>query len=1060
MSDDAEVIRRKRLAKLQGPARDRSAAATPSSDHSATTTPGPSAAPSPSTPASAGANPFSALGDPASGSSTPAPRTISIIRNLSTSSLASPAPTKQHTASPRPTVDLPTWTDSTLQRVFDVTVKPVESGSDAVYLEDLAAEISENGGEPALSIDTLDQALFSRLTTIPIANPFEYLLTSWRRIDTTARTVRSSDPKRDQKLAVLADARRLSIGYAVLAISTPDMCGIEFPIDLSEFLIEKEDSLRFVPAEFLKAMILRAAEDETLSELITPTLENLSTKLRALTMADSYQPYFRAMRSLVEFKEVSKLFTTMPLFLPQGIAASNIEMFTLLGPFLRISPVDTKVANLYFSHIKDRPASEVSSAVTGLRTELAAIQDQLKDIVFRIIQAGPEPREAMLQYFATAMNVNHKRRAMQIVPGTVSSDAFMLNMTAVLNKLAEPFVDATFLKIDKIDSLYYKKSTRIDIKEEVKLDADQTAFNKYIETRVEGAPNFISEIFYLNVACHHYGLGGSMNTLTRMEGDIKDMEKHLQKLESEMQNWVNSPQAAMLNNTLAKLREQLSTALAYKQALNVALEDRQGMGRSFAFLMTLATWLVRLVDPNHEHPQKHIALPLAGPCPDEFRNLPEYFVEDITGFIIYFSRHFPQLLFDQTHVELVTFAVTFIRTSSYIKNPYLKAKIIEVLFFGVQQQPSFRFGFLGETLNSLPFAVEHLFHMLMQFYIEIEQTGASSQFYDKFNIRYYISQIVKFIWENPVYRDKLEQESRVDVEFFVRFVALLLNDVTYLLDESLSKLAEIHKLQDELFETNVGALTPQERQEREQNLSGAERQANSYMSLANETVSIVKLFTKAVPAAFVTPEIVDRLAAMLDYNLDALVGPKCTGLKVKDPQKYHFNPRALLSDIADVYLNLSHEDPFVHAVARDGRSYRREIFTRAASILGKYSVKSSKDIDALSQFADTVQATKTADEQGEEELGEIPDEFLDPLMYTLMDDPVILPSSRVSIDRATIKSHLLSDSTDPFNRMPLKLEDVIPNVELKNQITEFRRMKREAGINKRKLDADGDVGMS
>ena len=47
-------------------------------------------------------------------------------------------------------------------------------------------------------------------------------------------------------------------------------------------------------------------------------------------------------------------------------------------------------------------------------------------------------------------------------------------------------------------------------------------------------------------------------------------------------------------------------------------------------------------------------------------------------------------------------------------------------------------------------------------------------------------------------------------------------------------------------------------------------------------------------------------------------------------------------------------------------------------------------------------------------------------MFTLMEDPVILPMSKTSIDRSTIRSHLLSDPNDPFNRAPLKVEDVIP----------------------------------
>jgi hypothetical protein len=50
----------------------------------------------------------------------------------------------------------------------------------------------------------------------------------------------------------------------------------------------------------------------------------------------------------------------------------------------------------------------------------------------------------------------------------------------------------------------------------------------------------------------------------------------------------------------------------------------------------------------------------------------------------------------------------------------------------------------------------------------------------------------------------------------------------------------------------------------------------------------------------------------------------------------------------------------------------------------------------------------------------------DPLMFTVMRDPVLLPSSKAILDRATIKSHLLSDSKDPFNRAPLSIEDVIP----------------------------------
>lgn len=49
----------------------------------------------------------------------------------------------------------------------------------------------------------------------------------------------------------------------------------------------------------------------------------------------------------------------------------------------------------------------------------------------------------------------------------------------------------------------------------------------------------------------------------------------------------------------------------------------------------------------------------------------------------------------------------------------------------------------------------------------------------------------------------------------------------------------------------------------------------------------------------------------------------------------------------------------------------------------------------------------------------------DPLMDTLMSDPVVLPSGNV-MERAVISRHLLNSQTDPFNRQPLTEEQLVP----------------------------------
>ena len=72
------------------------------------------------------------------------------------------------------------------------------------------------------------------------------------------------------------------------------------------------------------------------------------------------------------------------------------------------------------------------------------------------------------------------------------------------------------------------------------------------------------------------------------------------------------------------------------------------------------------------------------------------------------------------------------------------------------------------------------------------------------------------------------------------------------------------------------------REEKMKSFSQYERVATSCLSLGNETVNMLKYITDEaqINDFFMEPYIVERFAAMVDYNLTALVGPRCTDLKV------------------------------------------------------------------------------------------------------------------------------------------------------------------------------------
>lgn len=167
-------------------------------------------------------------------------------------------------------------------------------------------------------------------------------------------------------------------------------------------------------------------------------------------------------------------------------------------------------------------------------------------------------------------------------------------------------------------------------------------------------------------------------------------------------------------------------------------------------------------------------------------------------------RYAPQVLEKTPQDELMTFMLVFLSTP-YMKNPYLKGQFVEVsspclvqLFLACRANGIVRnsdhvlplstnlhfssrlFGRRSKFPRSRtqePHALSHSrlyrFVTIVLFPIfasswqvafrkrrtEIEVTGSHTQFYDKFNIRYYITQLFKLVWSNPTHRESLRAES-------------------------------------------------------------------------------------------------------------------------------------------------------------------------------------------------------------------------------------------------------------------------------------------------------------
>ncbi|KOS21891.1 Ubiquitin conjugation factor E4 [Escovopsis weberi] len=973
-------------------------------------------------------NPFSQLAvDPgrsseAAGSSgTPRlnrKRTVSQVDDglLATSPQCKPTP-----APPESDED---YIDRVLSQTFRVSVDPhrmktAQGNHRLIFLPNLNQELNENKDPLKLTIANLDQAIIEACTALPHSKQLmDYLLPCWKRTLKAAASAKSAGGARAK---AVEEAKRLCMSNCLFALTMPVLYGREDPPEygaLAPYILRGVNDTEGIDFEFYQEAIKRFDEDEAFPALFTDAMVTIAKKLASQSMHYLY-----------------------------------IEKETILGPFFRLSPLQPDVMKSYFPTARYLDRGRIQSGQDSLRMVLQAHQDELFSIANAFIRAGPESRKRTLSWFASIVNTNHKRRAIQVNPAEVSSDGFMVNITAILDRFCEPFMDNSFSKIDKIHVRHIRPHPLVNIQDETKLNADQAASDAFLSKDEEGEPNFITDIFFLTLAGHHYGTQAVQSSLKSLDREIKYLQKHITAMEAERPKVAHSPhQLKLFEETLRRHQNVLEKSCAMKHTIEGILMDERMQSLSLKFMRYVTVWLLRVATESDYKPgleSETIKLPMTMSPENFFPYLPEYVLQNIVDNFKFVFRLLPKLLPNAIGEELIALSITFLRCSEFIKNPYLKSSLVSLLFLGTWPLMHLKRGVLGDLLTSIKFAHDYLLHALIKFYIECESTGAHTAFYDKFNIRYEIFQVIKCIWINDVYRQQLIKESKSNRAFFIQFVNMLLNDTTYVLDEAFTKFPKMRQLERELDDPS---LIGEDRQKKEEELQTLGSQATSYMQLANETLEMMRLFTETLSEAFTMPEIVSRLASMLNYNLETLAGKKAAAeLSVSNKDKYHFRPIQLISDFVDIYLNLGSSQVFIDAVAADGRSYSVELLDRVTRILTSKHQKDPQDIARFDKLKTKFAAAKELQDKAELDLGEIPADFEDPIMGDLMRDPVLLPSKHI-VDRSTIVQHLLSDAKDPFTRQPMTIDDVVPQPELQDRIEKWRLEKIEQS--RRQLQGD------
>ncbi|GAX22651.1 ubiquitin conjugation factor E4 B [Fistulifera solaris] len=697
-----------------------------------------------------------------------------------------------------------------------------------------------------------------------------------------------------------------------------------------------------------------------------------------------------------------------------------LEKNTILGLVLRVGLPKNNTSFSPTSVLR-QSVDTVNKTFRQQRQHLRVQQEAAYSFVLNLIKGGPNAKSNVMQWFADALLVNYGASAMQPDPSKVSNSSLLLNMSVILLKLCEPFVnDPTkhhLIDPGFVSSMHDHRGvfeasgdravTRLGE------GTDQTMTEPY-----KPKNEFIPQCFFFCARSFHYGISPLLsfqeNLLRRISYTHWDMQQNNRDIQSD-------PQFAYM--------------VSKQRSLEVALYQEEMVTDTLRFCDLIASVILGVSD-------------------SALRTMPEDFVSDVCHIIMSIAKLKSKLLagIDFRNVFKMVVKLLSAQYAPMVRNYNLRARMGDVLYelflptdaddrrdvpASVSEDPLAG----GKTyLLSDPAAQESLAPSLLLLYGEVEHTG----YYDKMSHRAKIASLIKYLWESAEHRSAFRRITQ-NKESFIKFANGIMNETNTLIATVMQKLPEIRSAQEQMKNVEEwGRLSEEEQSQITSRLEDSEREVKSALPLCNKTVQMFGYLNTDpdIRSLFLLEELCPRLVGMLLHVLTKLVGSRGLELKVDNPEQYEFRPKEMLRDLCAIFSLFAAQGVFQLECARAGCD--PSLLQSAVKTCRRLNLITGESMTAFESLPGLVEEALKMVNQDAVLTADAPDDFLDEILATYMKDPVELPSGHF-VDRSTITQHLLNDPIDPFSREPMTVNDIKPAIELKARMDAWLAEKRRAG---------------
>lgn len=730
----------------------------------------------------------------------------------------------------------------------------------------------------------------------------------------------------------------------------------------------------------------------------------------------------------------------------QARTGRELETQTLLGALLVFSTISanielvTQLLNGLFPDPRGMSGRQVLDAVVYAQGAMRQGRVPVTNICRTLVKHSPQAKEALLAWVAAVLNANMDRVKTQYVRERCSSDGMLVGFLDVLLSLTAPLANRPTCAAAGIDMLYpftAAGARRLHLAALTPISSQESVRAQVLQQVAAAGttgtePSFASECFFMTMMCLELAYNQTVTQLRTAGARLASLMGTCRQLEERI------AAGAAQGAPMAVERAQLERAEYNTRSLMQVRHGWQALVLDCALLQKMEGLVALFARTANGMVGDGAQLAV-------LLSYPECFLLSVSCVLGQGAVTDGMLFRPQAAEDMLDLVLWVIDGHRDLRNPFLRGAFVQCVRQLIPSAKDRR----TQAIANLSVLEHHLLRRphfaraLFRFYVDVEKTGASSQFYDKFNHRRVVQKIFKHFWTLLPFRAHVQafilSRAPGDREVFGRAVLYVINDTNYELDESLSKLTEIRSVERERANSAQWArLREEQRVDELDRLASAERSVQGFMEYSYANLRFLRSLVHDTDAPcrdvlMADDTLVGSLTSMLDYFLAQLVGANASELKVQNPAKYGFDPKLLLTLLVDIYCAFAAYPQFRDAISRDSRSYTPELMDRTQASLARHFVLGYATTQTFAELAASVAALHRAEQDDERLLDGYPDDFTDAIMCTLMRDPVRLPSGSI-VDRATITRILMSDGIDPFTRCKMTIADVQPVPDLKARI--------------------------